>query len=232
MHYDAGMRFGLVLVCATLVGCSGPLGGLSEVDEPVEDVSLADVDDDPFDVVTTTDTKTAPPPPPTDTGGAPAPTVDTGPVVVAGCSLSLAGATGKESSGMIPVCCAPGSADKVASMEVFRMVNEHRAKYGRAALVYDDKLEAAIQGHCEHMKTHGFFSHDAPESAVRSFTTRASKCGASAGGENIAWGQSSPADVMSSWKSSSGHNSNMLSSSWKRMGVGKAGTYWGQIFAP
>jgi uncharacterized protein YkwD len=220
----------IVALSFVVVGCSSPFGNYQEPEGAFDDD--ASVTEPESDAATAPDTRTAPPPPKTDSGSAPPPPpADTG-ISVAGCSVTLAGATGKEPSGMIPVCCAPGSDDKAASMEVFRMVNEHRAKYGRVALVYDDKLEAAIQGHCEHMKAHGFFSHDAPETAVRSFTTRASKCGASAGGENIAWGQTSPEEVMDSWKSSSGHNSNMLSSSWRRMGVGKAGTYWGQIFAP
>jgi uncharacterized protein YkwD len=221
------------------IGCGSPFGAFSETeddDAASDGESNVETDSAATDTnVVATDSGTAtttdsgaPPPPPPDTAPPPPPP-DTGPPTVAGCSLTLTGATGKEEGGLIPVCCTPGSTDKAAIMEVFRMVNEHRAANGRPALVYDEKLEAPIQGHCEHMKVHSFFDHSAPEGVVSSFTSRASKCGASAGGENIAWGYSSAAQVMDGWKKSPGHNSNMLGS-WKRIGIGKSGTYWGQIF--
>lgn len=150
-------------------------------------------------------------------------------------TMNLAGATGSESGGLIPVCCVPSAAEKADIAEVFRLLNAHRAANGRAALSYDDELEAAIEGHCHHMAAHDFFDHTAPEAAVASPWTRAGLCGTSASGENIAAGQRSPAAVMESWKNSSGHNANMLNASFKRVGVGKAsggawGVYWGQIF--
>ena len=94
----------------------------------------------------------------------------------------------------------------------------------------DEMLEAAIQGHCMHMSLHPFWSHTAPESSVAKFSTRASLCGTSASAENIAQGQSSAQSVMSSWISSSGHNTNMLNGAYTRVGIGKYGAYWGQIF--
>jgi uncharacterized protein YkwD len=108
-------------------------------------------------------------------------------------------------------------------------VNQHRAQNGLGPLTYDEKLEAAMQGHCEHMQTHSFFSHDAPEASVAKFTTRASLCGTSAFAENIANGQQSPESVMTSWKNSSGHNKNMLGN-YKRIGICRKGSYWGQMF--
>jgi hypothetical protein len=146
------------------------------------------------------------------------------------CSLELTGATGNEPGGQIPVCCAPTSSEKAEIEAVFALLNEHRANNGVPALAYDDKLEAAIQGHCIHMVQHPFFDHSAPESEVSSPWTRAEMCGTSASGENIAGGQSSPQDVMDSWKSSSGHNANMLDGKFKRVGIGRHGSYWGQIF--
>jgi uncharacterized protein YkwD len=167
------------------------------------------------------------------TGGADAPAARTdapagmGP---ASCSLTRAGATGGEPGGMIPVCCAPSAAEKAQIDEVFRLLNEHRMANGRAPLMYDPRLEAAIQGHCMHMATHPFFSHTAPEATVAQFTSRATACGASASGENIAAGQPTPQSVMTSWINSPGHNMNMLSTSYRRVGIGRSGRYWGQIF--
>lgn len=146
------------------------------------------------------------------------------------CSVELEGATGNEPGGMIPVCCAPTAAEKQQIDAVFALVNEHRAANGVAALAYDTKLEATIQGHCIHMVQHPFFDHKAPETAIKDFWTRAGMCGTSANAENIAAGQNSPDSVMASWKSSSGHNANMLNPKYTRIGIGRHGSYWGQIF--
>lgn len=146
------------------------------------------------------------------------------------CSLEQSGATGSEPGGMIPVCCAPTPDEKAQIDEVFALLNAHRQANGVAALAYDNQLEAAIQGHCLHMAEHPFFDHNAPEGPVSSPWTRAELCGTSAGGENIANGQSSPSAVMASWTGSSGHNANMLSGDFKRVGIGRSGSYWGQIF--
>ena len=57
----------------------------------------------------------------------------------------------------------------------------------------------------------------------------------SAAGENIAKGQQSPAQVMSSWMNSAGHRQNILSSNYTDIGVGVAkdangAIYWVQMF--
>jgi uncharacterized protein YkwD len=150
----------------------------------------------------------------------------------ASCSKTIAGASGTEPGGMIPVCCTPSSAQKTEAMQVFTLLNQYRAQMGRGALTYDVKLEASIQGHCEHMRLHGFFDHYAPEPAVKDPFVRAPQCGTGANAENIAVGQQNPAAVMTAWKNSPGHNTNMLNGSWKRVGICRsAGGYWGQVFA-
>ena len=131
---------------------------------------------------------------------------------------------------MIPVCCTAAAEDRKQIDEVFRLLNAHRAANGRPALSYDDRLGAAIQGHCRHMAEHGFFDHAAPEPAVREFGARANLCGTSASGENIAYNQRDPADAMKSWTSSAGHNANMLNAGYKRVGICYYQRRWGQIF--
>lgn len=146
------------------------------------------------------------------------------------CALAIPGGTGQEPGGQIPVCCAPPNEERAAIDQVFALLNEHRQSRGRAPLTYDPTLESAIQGHCMHMEQHDFFSHDAPESAVGSPWDRASLCGAQAHGENIAWGYETAEDVMTGWKWSPGHNANMLNGSFTRVGIGKYGDMWGQLF--
>jgi uncharacterized protein YkwD len=145
------------------------------------------------------------------------------------CSVTRTGATGPEAGGTIPVCCAPTTTQKTAITEVFTLLNQYRAQKGKAALTYDPKLEAAVQGHCEHMAKHGFFDHYAPETVVKYPGDRAKLCGTTATGENLAAGQRSPTEVMNAWKNSSGHNANMLANH-RRVGICRVGSYWGQLF--
>jgi uncharacterized protein YkwD len=147
------------------------------------------------------------------------------------CSLMLEGATGNEPGGLIPVCCAPDAAQKADIDAVYQLLNAYRQSQGVAPLEYDLGLEAAIQGHCQHMATHEFFDHTAPEEAVSSPWTRAELCGSSASGENIAMqSRGGPEEVMQMWQESDGHNRNMLDDSYTRVGVGNYEGYWGQIF--
>jgi uncharacterized protein YkwD len=93
-------------------------------------------------------------------------------------------------------------------------------------------LESAIQGHRQHRSIHTFFDHNAPESSVTSPWTRATLCGTSSNGENIAQGYAMPAEVMTGWTNSSGHNANMLDDQFGRVGFEyeEPGRYWGRIF--
>jgi uncharacterized protein YkwD len=164
------------------------------------------------------------------TSDAAPPPADTAPASAGACAVTRPGATGEEKDGLIPVCCRPAVDDKALIAEVFRLLNEHRSKNGRAALAYDDALELAIQGHCRHMAEHTFFDHDAPEAPVSSPWDRAKLCGGSASGENIAYNQPDPAAVIRTWIDSPGHNQNMLSADFTKVGICHAQRRWGQLF--
>ena len=54
-------------------------------------------------------------------------------------------------------------------------------------------------------------------------------------GENIAWGQKSPEEVMKGWMNSAGHRANILNERFTAIGVGyhqnnKGVNYWSQLF--
>ena len=79
------------------------------------------------------------------------------------------------------------------------------------------------------------FSHTRPNGS--SCFTVLSELGISYGtaGENIAAGYSSPQSVMEGWRSSSGHYQNIISSKFKKIGIGvniiNNQYYWVQIFS-
>jgi uncharacterized protein YkwD len=143
------------------------------------------------------------------------------------CSLSKSGSTGRETA--IPVCCTPANAtDAAGGADLVSMLAAYRAENGRGALTVDARLAAAAQGHCEHMRVHGFFSHFAPEPVVYSVFLRAPLCGAIADGEVLAYFFSA-AEAMAFWKGSPAHN-DILLGTWRRVGAARASGYWALVF--
>jgi len=113
--------------------------------------------------------------------------------------------------------------------EVVTIVNTERAKAGCAALTTDDRLIAAARGHSADMAARGYFSHTTPEGVE--FSTRITSAGYrwSRAGENIAKGQRTPAEVMTTWMNSAGHKANILNCGFKNIGVGVAADAQGSL---
>lgn len=124
---------------------------------------------------------------------------------------------------------------KALENEVIRLVNVQRAKNGLQALTAHWELSRVARYKSQDMVNKGYFSHQSPTygspfTMMQSFGIRFSS-----GGENIAKGQRSPAEVMNSWMNSPGHRSNILSPSFTHIGVGLAKdrngvAYWTQMF--
>jgi len=118
--------------------------------------------------------------------------------------------------------------------EVIRLTNVERAKAGCAALTTDARLTNAARLHSQDMVTKNFFSHTGSNGST--FVTREQAAGyPSPSAENIAWGQRTPAEVMSAWMNSAGHKANILSCGSHAVGVGvvlnaQGAPYWTQDF--
>lgn len=118
------------------------------------------------------------------------------------------------------------------AMQVAAIVNRERAANGLAPLQYSDRLSEAALIRAGEIQS--VFSHTRPDGS-RCFTALA-EAGISyrSAGENIAYGQRTPEEVMQSWMNSSGHRANILGA-YDYIGIGvtyKNGTYyWSQFFA-
>lgn len=116
--------------------------------------------------------------------------------------------------------------------QVVALVNAERAKYGLSALKIDSRVQQAAQVRAA--ETVQSFSHTRPNGS--SFSTALTEAGVSymRSGENIAYGQSTPQQVVNAWMNSEGHRANILNSSFTTIGVGytlSGGTaYWAQLF--
>lgn len=117
--------------------------------------------------------------------------------------------------------------------QVVKLVNEERAKVGAGALTLDKEIEAAALARAKEIETS--FSHTRPDG--RNFSTALTDSGITfrSLGENIAWGQRSPEEVVKAWMNSEGHRANILNTNFTKIGVGYyqngAGrNYWTQLF--
>lgn len=118
------------------------------------------------------------------------------------------------------------------AVQVVSLVNAERAKQGLSALTVSTKVQQVAQTRAGELKSS--FSHTRPSGA--SCFTALTEAGVpyTRAGENIAYGQSSPAAVVQAWMNSSGHRANILSSSFTTIGVGctvvNGTSYWAQLF--
>lgn len=123
-------------------------------------------------------------------------------------------------------------AEKSYVEQVVDLVNAERANVGLSALTMTDELnEAALVRAKESTKA---FSHTRPNGT--SFWTVLKENGISyrGAGENIAWGQSTPEEVVDAWMNSEGHRANILNKKFTSIGVGYhlngKTPYWSQLF--
>ncbi len=116
--------------------------------------------------------------------------------------------------------------------QVAALVNAARAEYGLPALTVDAKVQQAAQVRAR--ESAQSFSHTRPDGS--SFSTALTEAGVSytRSGENIAYGQTTPQQVVQAWMDSAGHRANILDAGFTHIGVGYAvvnGTaYWTQLF--
>lgn len=120
--------------------------------------------------------------------------------------------------------------------EVLRLVNSERSARGLSPLTTFSTLQSGAEIRAREIVA--LFSHTRPNG--ESCFTVLDEVGIGnyqSAGENIAAGQNSPAAVMNSWMNSEGHRNNILSSSYKHIGVGMKhepnsiyGKHWVQLF--
>ena len=103
-------------------------------------------------------------------------------------------------------------------LKLIEKTNAERVRYGLKPLQMDVELMKTARKHCTWMTVN--------HSMVHNWVSIP---------ENIAWGQKSSSNVISTWMNSSGHRTNMLSSGYSRIGVAayvssSGSIYWCQQF--
>lgn len=125
------------------------------------------------------------------------------------------------------------TSNKTYTQQVVDLVNTERAKEGLAPLTIDPSVEKAATVRANEIQSK--FDHTRPNGSSFSSALKEQGVNYSGAGENIAWGQKSPEEVVTAWMNSAGHRANIMNKSYTHIGVGNtqngSGTqYWVQLF--
>src|SRR5688500_13229076 len=120
--------------------------------------------------------------------------------------------------------------------EMCRLINDYRVSKGLGPLLVSEKLTAAADWYSTDMATKNYVNPDHTDSLGRTIKQRIVAFGYdynTTWAENIAWGRSGASGTFTDWKNSAIHNTNMLTASFKVIGIARAtntnsdfGTYW------
>lgn len=125
---------------------------------------------------------------------------------------------------------SPPLSEPVAIRNFADLVNQHRKKIGCAALVWDDRIAVVAQAHSDDMVRNNFFAHTNKRGQTGFDRLNAASVPWAAAAENIAYGQQTPGEVLTSWLNSPGHRRNIDSCRYTRHGVGLNATRWTHVF--
>ncbi|MEU2398547.1 CAP domain-containing protein [Streptomyces pseudogriseolus] len=117
-----------------------------------------------------------------------------------------------------------------AVARVVELVNAERAEAACSPVTANSTLNTAAQRHSEDMASTGTMSHTGSDGSDPGQRITRAGYTWSTYGENVAYGYSTPEQVMQGWMTSPGHKANILNCSFKEIGVGLSGTYWTQDF--
>lgn len=139
-----------------------------------------------------------------------------------------------------------GTVASPAEAEVLRLTNLERARGAVCgskvmapvgAVAYHPQLTNAARGHSQDMLARNYFEHTSPEGRTPADRTRAAGYPSGFVGENIAHGYATPDAVVRGWMNSPGHCENIMTGSYRYLGVGLAerpgqrgSQYWTQKF--
>ena len=116
--------------------------------------------------------------------------------------------------------------------EVVRLVNDIRRQNGLSPLEANWELSRVARYKSQDMADNRYFSHTSPTYGTPFQMIQAFGLSFRTAGENIAYGQRTPQQVVDGWMNSSGHRANILNAAYRQIGVGyvAGGNYWTQMF--
>ena len=118
------------------------------------------------------------------------------------------GSTNNNNNGNTNTDTGTDTTNKSYTQQVVDLVNAERAKEGLSPLTIDPKVEKAATVRANEIQSN--FDHTRPNGS--SFSTALTEQGVNyrGAGENIAWGQRTPQEVVTAWMNSPGHRANIM----------------------
>lgn len=118
--------------------------------------------------------------------------------------------------------------------DIVSLISQYRRAHGLPAVHTDMALTSLAKQQANAMASRGVMSHE----VAGSFKSRIQHANVGHAGENVAMGQKSWSDALRAWKSSPGHNRNLLMPGATRVGVAvtysngpKPRAYWAMLIA-
>lgn len=123
------------------------------------------------------------------------------------------------------------SVNEDAEEAMLQAVNKERATKGLSALVFDNKLQQVAREHSRDMFARGYFSHYTPEGVSPFDRMVNARLAFTFAGENLALAPNVPL-AMQGFMQSPGHKANILSESFRKIGIGAIdGGIYGIMFS-
>jgi uncharacterized protein YkwD len=119
-------------------------------------------------------------------------------------------------------CTVSDNTFDAQEQEFLRLINQYRAQNGLPTLTASVNLNRSASWMARDLAVNRYFSHT--DSLGRSPSTRVADCGGQPYvGENLAAGtyKDTAAEAFDMWRASSGHNANMLNSSYRQIGIAR-----------
>lgn len=119
--------------------------------------------------------------------------------------------------------------------EMLNLINSYRTKGYRGypavpPLRWNTRLEASAKAHSNYMSGNNILSHTGRNGSDPGARIKAAGYNWSAYGENIAMGQQTVREVVTTWVNSPAHLKNIMNRHVTEMGAAKSGRYWTQVF--
>ena len=116
--------------------------------------------------------------------------------------------------------------------EVIRLINVIRVQNGLSTLSANISLSRVARLKSQDMQAKGYFSHTSPTYGSPFEMMKRFGISYRYAGENIAYGQRTPEQVVEAWMNSPGHRANILNANFTQIGMGyvASGNYWTQMF--
>nr|WP_240414844.1 CAP domain-containing protein [Paenibacillus periandrae] len=123
-----------------------------------------------------------------------------------------------------------GTTESAFASQVVDLVNQERAKAGLNPLTSDSALSAMALDKAKDMYNNHYFDHNSPTYGSPFDMMNQYGIKYTYAGENIAMGQKTPQEVMTSWMNSEGHRQNIMNPNYTKIGVSYYNGEWVQEF--